>query len=210
MKIPEVFSAVTTPMYSTACSTDLVVASLLASAFGPPVGFMPGTLSVSRGLSPANCISQPSCGAPVTSRHAGITSAAEQRLMTVARRLYGPFSIVTDSERQLLTSYLHGHDHLDIDNNVADIIPTVDFQSFHIINSWLVSIAEVFPAPMDMDRLYQARSKVILHYSILRTIFVGTDDRMLQVILNRADPVFYRVECDNPERSQERIEPTTN
>ncbi|KAL5362552.1 hypothetical protein BJX96DRAFT_186106 [Aspergillus floccosus] len=153
---------------------------------------------------------------PTIREWAGIASVAEQRPKQVSPRLYEPFSLVTDNERQLvLSSYFHGRNYPYTVDNVADIIPTVDFQSFYIDNSSLVSMAEVFPAPMDMDRLYRACSKVMLHYSILRTIFVGTDERMLQVILHRADPMFDYVECDDPrtyisERSQERIEPTTN
>ncbi|KAL4787135.1 hypothetical protein BJX76DRAFT_354543 [Aspergillus varians] len=126
-------------------------------------------------------------------------------------RSYEPWSLITEKERQdVLAAHLQPYTA----ESIADIIPTVSFQSYYITNSSLVSMAEVFSSPLDMDRLYQACAKVMAHYSILRTLFVSTDTRILQVILEEVQPKFHFMECDDPEtyiaeRSKEKPAPTT-
>ncbi|KAL2851264.1 hypothetical protein BJX68DRAFT_266172 [Aspergillus pseudodeflectus] len=129
-------------------------------------------------------------------------------------KIYEPFSLITKEERQLVLASHLDREHPFTADNVADILPALDFQSFYITNSSLVSTAEVFSAPLDIRRLYQACAKVMSHYSILRTIFVGTGERILQVILRNVDPAFHFVQRDDPQsyiahRSKDTIAATT-
>ncbi|KAL2858512.1 hypothetical protein BJY01DRAFT_241841 [Aspergillus pseudoustus] len=150
---------------------------------------------------------------PTIAEWANIATSAPQEKFTPTKD-YEPFSIITENERQLvLASHLNKAEPYTADN-VADILPALDFQSFYITSFSLVSMAEVFSAPLDIGRLSQACAKVMSHYSILRTIFVSTPERMLQVILRTVDPIFHFMEHDDPQsyiahRLREKITATT-
>lgn len=65
-----------------------------------------------------------------------------------------------------------------------------------------------------MSRLYQACSTAISNHSILRSIFVDTPDRTLQVVLDQVKPEFNVITCDDPEtyvteQSKEKPTPMT-
>lgn len=127
---------------------------------------------------------------------------------------YAPFSAVTEHERAAILSAPALGNHFISTDNVVDILPTVGFQSYYITHSSPVSTAQVFPMGMDIDRLRVACKTLMSHYSILRTVFVGSGDRMFQIILRDVEPVFNVVECDDPEtyithESQRQIPPAT-
>ncbi|KAL3461145.1 hypothetical protein BJX64DRAFT_289525 [Aspergillus heterothallicus] len=135
------------------------------------------------------------------------------RAMTMTQS-YEPFSLITKDERDLvLGSYVDRDPPYAVDN-VEDILPVLDFQSFYITSSSLVSVAEIFSAPLDIRRLYEACARVLSHYSILRTIFVNVGEQILQVILKHVDPEFHFLEYDDPQsyivnRSRDKPEATT-
>ncbi|KAL3447165.1 hypothetical protein BJX65DRAFT_308229 [Aspergillus insuetus] len=149
---------------------------------------------------------------PTIAEWASIAGSAQGK--PAPDRIYEPFSLITQEERQLVLASHFDRDHPYTADNIEDIVPAVDFQSFYITNSSLVSMAHVFAAPLDIRRLYQACAKVVAHYSILRTTFVGSGERTLQVILRNIDPAFHFVERDDPQsyiahRSKDTIPATT-
>lgn len=127
---------------------------------------------------------------------------------------YAPYSAVTEHEREAILSALAWKADSINTNNVVDILPAVGFQSYYITHSSPVSTAQVFPMGVDIDRLRVACKRLMSHYSILRTVFVGIGDRMYQIILREVEPVFNVVECEDPEtyitqESQRQVPPAT-
>ena len=99
-------------------------------------------------------------------------------------------------------------------DNVEDILPVLESQSYYLDSSSIVSFAELFPITLDIPRLRMACSKVVSQYSILRTVFVEHDDRFFQVILRSVEPEFSLLECEDPEaylsfETKRRIAPST-
>lgn len=77
------------------------------------------------------------------------TSVAKSRKKqtAIASRSYEPWSLITEQERRDILASHFQREHPYTVNNVADIIPTIGFQSFYITNTSLVSMAEIFSAP---------------------------------------------------------------
>jgi aryl carrier-like protein len=149
---------------------------------------------------------------PTIAEWASIAGSAQGK--SAPDKIYEPFSLITEEERKLVLASHFDRDHPYTADNIEYIVPAVDFKSFYITNSSLVSMAQVFSAPLDTHRLYQACAKVMSHDTILRTIFVGSGERMLQVILRNIDPAFHFVERDDPQsyiahRSKDTIPATT-
>ena len=117
-----------------------------------------------------------------------------------ANETYAPYSLITHSKRtDVLSSPILTGTHPFTADNVEDILPVVESQRFYVTHSSPVSMAELFPSGLDIDRLRQACSTTVAHHSILRTVFVTSNDRYLQVIFREAEPAFDVVECENPE-----------
>jgi amino acid adenylation domain-containing protein len=131
-----------------------------------------------------------------------------------APKPYFPHSLVTDAEQASLLSSYFAQDHPFTPDNVQDIVPVVESQSFYITHTSPVSMAELFPNSLDLDRLRRACSRVVSHFSILRTVFVGVNNRFFQAILREVEPVFDLVECEDPEayiaqESKRQLTPST-
>ena len=128
---------------------------------------------------------------------------------------YTPFSLITDAERTSVISSPHfTQEYPFTTDNVEDIVPVTETQRFYITHSSPVSMAELFPSGLDIDRLRMACSKVISHHSILRTIFAAINDHYLQVILREAEPLFDVVEYEDTEaymtqESRQKLAPYT-
>lgn len=127
---------------------------------------------------------------------------------------YAPYSAVTEDERTAILSAPACKAGSILADNVVDILPAVGFQSYYITHSTPVSTAQIFPMGVDIDRLRAACKRLMSHYSILRTVFVGIGDRMYQIILREVEPLFNVVECEDPEayitqESQLQLPPVT-
>ncbi|KAJ5971198.1 AMP-dependent synthetase/ligase [Penicillium vulpinum] len=125
-----------------------------------------------------------------------------------------PYSLITDHEREELfaSHFLRGHSV--VKDNVEDIIPALPFQVFYMTHASPVSMAQIFPVALDINRLKTACRNVVAHHSILRTVFMEANGRFLQVILREVQPVLNVVECDDPQayvgrESKEKVPPFT-
>ncbi|KAJ5372016.1 AMP-dependent synthetase/ligase [Penicillium concentricum] len=136
-------------------------------------------------------------------RHATIVDSTDimDGIQTADSSLWShsPYSLVTDHERADVFASHFPQGHSVVKENVEDIIPALPFQVFYITHASPVSMAQIFPVALDIDRLKIACRKVVAHHSILRTVFVETSGRFLQVILREVDPVLDLVQCDDPE-----------
>ncbi|KAJ6178251.1 hypothetical protein N7519_008712 [Penicillium mononematosum] len=126
-------------------------------------------------------------------------------------RSHTPYSLITDHERAELLASHSTSGHPLVRDNVEDIIPALPFQIFYITHASPVSMAQVFPAALDINRLQSMCRQVVAHHSILRTVFVESNGRFFQVILRDVEPVLNIVYCDDPEayvaRESERKAP---
>ncbi|KAJ5674298.1 uncharacterized protein N7477_004232 [Penicillium maclennaniae] len=129
---------------------------------------------------------------PADIKH-GIQTAAS------SLRYHTPYSMITDHERAELFASYSTPGHPLVKENVEDIIPALPFQVFYITHASPVSMAHMFPAALDIDRLKRACSQVVAHHSILRTVFVEANGRFFQVILREVGPLLNVVHCDDPE-----------
>ncbi|OJJ32292.1 hypothetical protein ASPWEDRAFT_175579 [Aspergillus wentii DTO 134E9] len=128
---------------------------------------------------------------------------------------HAPFSLIQDHERVAILSSHFSREHPFTPENVADILPALDFQNFYITHSSPVSTAHVFPDTLDVDRLRTACKRAMVHHSILRTVFVDFNDSLFQVVLGEVDPVFEHIIYDEPEdyimqKSQEKLPSSTD
>lgn len=129
-------------------------------------------------------------------------------------RHYIPYSLIADHERaELFASHLT-RKHPLVKEKVEDIIPALPFQVFYITHASPVSMAQIFPAVLDTDKLKSTCRQVVAHHSILRTVFVEANGRFFQVILREAEPVLNVVHCDDPEayvarESKQKVPPST-
>ncbi|KAJ5212665.1 uncharacterized protein N7498_004311 [Penicillium cinerascens] len=114
-------------------------------------------------------------------------------------RHHTPYSLITAHERADIFASHSTPGHPLVKENVEDIIPALPFQVFYITHASPVSMAQMFPAALDIDRLKSACSQVVAHHSILRTVFVEANDRFFQVILREVGPLLNVVHCDDPE-----------
>ncbi|KAI3222123.1 hypothetical protein DTO012A7_8989 [Penicillium roqueforti] len=125
-----------------------------------------------------------------------------------------PYSLITDDEHAELFAWHSAAGPSLVKDNVEDIIPALPFQVFYITHSSPVSIAQVFPAALEIDRLESTCRQVVTHHSILRTVFIEANGRFFQVILREVEPVLNVVQCDDPEayvarESEQRDPPST-
>ncbi|OQD78770.1 hypothetical protein PENANT_c082G03126 [Penicillium antarcticum] len=128
---------------------------------------------------------------------------------------YIPYSLVTDHERAETFASQFVQKHLMVKENVEDIIPALPFQVFYITHASPVSMAQIFPVTLDINKLKIACRKVVAHHSILRTIFLKTNHRFLQVILREVEPVLHFVQHDDPRayvarESEQKVQPSTS
>ncbi|KAH8701118.1 putative nonribosomal peptide synthase [Talaromyces proteolyticus] len=85
---------------------------------------------------------------------------------------------------------------------IADILPVTDFQALSITGALLQSrwMLNFFcldgHGPLDFRRLKQSCFRVVHAFDILRTVFVASKGRFLQVILRKIRPEFYVYETD--------------
>ncbi|PWY91675.1 amino acid adenylation [Aspergillus sclerotioniger CBS 115572] len=109
------------------------------------------------------------------------------------------YSLVNDTVRtSALASYSDQSESL-TPNDVIDILPTVEFQAFHIKNTTLVHMVEMFRTPVDLTRLKRACAEVVSHYSMLRSVFIPVEGHIYQVILRSVQPKIQQVQCENLE-----------
>ncbi|KAK2877809.1 NRPS [Arthroderma sp. PD_2] len=83
------------------------------------------------------------------------------------------------------------------ENEVVDVIPTTDVQTFSANrpqNYWFLELS----GPLDAARLKQACSELIEKHSILRTAFVPHAGRILQIILRKLS--LDVIECDTDQK----------
>jgi aryl carrier-like protein len=86
---------------------------------------------------------------------------------------------------------------------IADVLPVTDFQALAIAGAILGSrsMLNYFfldgSGKLDLRRLRQSCSQVVRTFDILRTVFLCTNDRFLQVILRKARPEFRVYETDS-------------
>ncbi|KAJ5210211.1 AMP-dependent synthetase/ligase [Penicillium cf. griseofulvum] len=151
-------------------------------------------------------------------KHATIVDSADimDGIQTADSSLWShkPYSLVTDHERAELFASHFPRGHPVVKENVEDIIPALPFQVFYITHASPVSMAQIFPVALDINRLEIACKKVVAHHSILRTVFMETNGKFLQVILREVEPVLSLVQCDDPEayvarESEQKIPPCT-
>ncbi|KAF4769418.1 hypothetical protein HAV15_008425 [Penicillium sp. str.  len=150
-------------------------------------------------------------------RHASIvTSDVIDGIQTAGSSLrhHIPYSLIADHERAELFALHSTQEHTLVKDNVEDIIPALPFQVFYITHASPVSMAQIFPAVLDIDKLKSTCRQVVAHHSILRTVFVEANGRFFQVILREAEPVLNVVHCDDPEayvarESEQKVPPST-
>ncbi|CAI7648521.1 unnamed protein product [Penicillium glandicola] len=138
----------------------------------------------------------------------GIQSAAS------SLRHHAPYSLVTDRERTELSALHFTQGHPLVEDNVEDIIPALPFQVFYITHASPVSMAQILPVALDINRLKVACKQVVAHHSILRTVFAEANGRFFQVILREVEPVLNVVQCDDPQayvarESEQKVPPFT-
>ncbi|OOF99291.1 hypothetical protein ASPCADRAFT_163413 [Aspergillus carbonarius ITEM 5010] len=109
------------------------------------------------------------------------------------------YSLVSDTVRAAALASHAGQAGSLTPDDVVDILPTVEFQAFHIKNTTLVHMAEIFRTPVDLTRLQRACAEVVAHYSMLRSIFVPVEGHIYQVILRSVQPKIQQVQCENLE-----------
>ncbi|KAJ5816980.1 AMP-dependent synthetase/ligase [Penicillium robsamsonii] len=151
-------------------------------------------------------------------KHATIMNSANimDEIQTADSSLWShtPYSLVTDHERAEVFAAHLPRGHSVVKDNVEDIIPALPFQVFYITHASPVSMTQIFPVALDINRLKIACRKVVAHHSILRTVFVEANGRLLQVILREVEPVLDLVQCDDPEayvarKSKQKVPPST-
>ncbi|KGO57957.1 AMP-dependent synthetase/ligase [Penicillium expansum] len=151
-------------------------------------------------------------------KHATLVNAAEttdvMQTKASSMRHHIPYSLIRDHERAEIFASHSAPEHPLIKNNVEDIIPALPFQVFYITHASPVSMAQIFPVTLDIDRLKSACRHVVAHHSILRTVFVEANGRFFQVILRDVEPVLNVVHCDDPQayvarESEQKVPPYT-
>lgn len=86
---------------------------------------------------------------------------------------------------------------------LADVLPATDFQSLAVTGALLSSqwMLNYFyldgDGPLDLGRLRRACFRVVQALDILRTVFVPSENRFLQVVLRTLRPAFHVVEVDD-------------
>ncbi|PYH97179.1 acetyl-CoA synthetase-like protein [Aspergillus ellipticus CBS 707.79] len=110
---------------------------------------------------------------------------------------HAPYSLVSDTEcRDVLAIYL-GQDGASTPNDVVDVLPTVEFQTYNITNPSLIHMVQMFNGPLDLTRLNHACVQVLSQNSILRSVFIRLADKIYQVIFRSIKPEFQHAECDD-------------
>jgi len=87
---------------------------------------------------------------------------------------------------------------------IADVIPATDFQSLSVAGALLESrwMLNYFyldgEGPLNLGQLKRACFRLVQALDILRTVFVPSGGRFLQVVLRTLRPAFHVVETDEP------------
>jgi aryl carrier-like protein len=85
---------------------------------------------------------------------------------------------------------------------ISDVLPATDFQSLSVAGALLESrwMLNYFyldsDGPLDLVRLKRACFRLVQALDILRTVFVPSDGRFLQVVMRTLRPAFHVVETD--------------
>ncbi|PYI02476.1 acetyl-CoA synthetase-like protein [Aspergillus sclerotiicarbonarius CBS 121057] len=109
------------------------------------------------------------------------------------------YSLISNTVRTAVLAPYTGQDKSLTPDDVTDVLPTVEFQAFHINNATLVYMVETFRTPLDLTRLGRACAEVVAHYSVLRSVFIPVEGHIYQAILGSVQPKIQQVECENLE-----------
>ncbi|RAL01226.1 amino acid adenylation [Aspergillus ibericus CBS 121593] len=110
-----------------------------------------------------------------------------------------PYSLVSDTVRTAALAPYPGQNESLTADDVIDILPTVEFQAFHVKNATLVHMVETFRTPLDLTRLSRACAEVVAHYSVLRSVFIPVEGHIYQAILRSVQPKIRQVKCEDLE-----------
>ena len=146
--------------------------------------------------------------------------AARPSLKVAAEELYERFALVQATD---VDAFLQSSIYPKVGvfkGGIADVLPVTDFQSLAITGSlmesrWMLNYFYLDgAAPLNLALLKQSCFRLVQNFDILRTVFLPSGDRFLQVVLRKLRPDFEVIETDedfssftNSVRANDRAQP---